>query len=89
MAQGSLKKTATPNPGKTKPSRHAKRGAITKPKTVRTAADKLQKKYTGGMVGKTEKMLAARVGHLELIDKVWKKDKKEAVKVKGGTRKFG
>ena len=61
---------------------------ISKPKQIKTRADKLTKKYTCGMVAQTEKMLGQRAGHLELIGKGRKAmDKSE--KIKGGTRKFG
>ena len=90
MAQGSVKKTAVPNPGKAgKTSRQQKRGAISKPKKSKTTADRLQKKYTSGLIGKTEKMLGERAGHLELIGKSKKTDKSGETKQKGGTRKFG
>ncbi|KAK3327781.1 hypothetical protein B0T19DRAFT_441724 [Cercophora scortea] len=92
MVQGGVKKSAAVNPGKTKPSRHVKRGAISKPKKAVTNADKTQKKYVGGMVAKTEIMLGERAGHLELIGKGRKKGAErteEFVKAKkGGSRKF-
>ena len=65
---------------------------IMKPKKqrVKTSADRLTKKFTGAMVAKTELMLGARAGHLELIGKGRKKLAADGVKAeKGGTRKFG
>lgn len=83
MAQGAIKQKAKPaSAAKAKPIKGAK---VKKPKS--TKADKLQKKYTAGMVSMTEKLLGERAGHLELIGK-GKKAKKEE-KHKGGTRKFG
>lgn len=83
MAQGTIKQKAKPAPaGKPKPTKGAK---VKKAKS--TKADKLQKKYTAGMVAKTEKLLGERAGHLELIGK-GKKAKKDE-KHKGGSRKFG
>lgn len=82
MAQGEIKQKAKPAPA----AKHKQKGAkVKKPKT--TKADKLQKKYTAGMVGMTEKLLGERAGHLELIGK-GKKAKKDD-KHKGGSRKFG
>lgn len=82
MAQGAIKQKAKPAPTKSRPTKGSK---VKKPKS--TKADKLQKKYTAGMVDKTEKLLGERAGHLELIGK-GKKAKKDE-KHKGGTRKFG
>ena len=88
-----------------KPKQQGKKaGKVTKPRKAKTTADKLQKKYTAGLVAKTEKMLGARAGHLELIggkktrgDKKDGKDGKQGKKgakpaddkQKGGSRKFG
>lgn len=82
MAQGEIKKKAAPVSTKAKPMKGQK---VKKPKS--TKADKLQKKYTSGMVTKTEALLGERAGHLELIGK-GKKGKKDE-KHKGGSRKFG
>ena len=93
MAQGAGKKSAKPNPGLTKSGPKAKKGGgIMKPQKAKnkTNADKLTKKYTAGMVAKTEQMLGARAGHLELIGKGRKKAVADGDKIqKGGTRKFG
>ncbi|KAG6359474.1 hypothetical protein INS49_012995 [Diaporthe citri] len=64
MAQGEIKKKAAPASTKAKPMKGQK---VKKPKS--TKADKLQKKYTSGMVTKTEALLGERAGHLELIGK--------------------
>lgn len=83
MAQGEIKIKAKPS-GKSKPAK----GSIAKKPKNSAKADKLRKKYTAGMVGKTEKLLGERVGHLELIGK-GKKAPKDEKKTKGGSRKFG
>lgn len=83
MAQGDIKQKAKPTATKPKPTKGAK---VKKPKAS-AKADKLRKKYTAGMVTKTEKLLGERAGHLELIGK-GKKAKKDD-KTKGGSRKFG
>lgn len=82
MAQGAIKQKVKPT-ATAKPK--AKGAKVKKPKS--TKADKLQKKYTSGMVSKTEALLGERAGHLELIGK-GKKGKKDD-KHKGGSRKFG
>lgn len=85
MAQGTIKMKAKPTATKPKV-----KGDRVKKAKASMKADKLQKKYTAGMVSKTEKLLGERAGHLELIGKgkKAKKDSKEA-KIKGGSRKFG
>ena len=82
MAQGAIKMKAKP----TAAARPKNKGDKVK-KAKSTKADKLQKKYTAGMVTKTEKLLGERAGHLELIGK-GKKASKDG-KTKGGSRKFG
>ncbi|KAK1754681.1 hypothetical protein QBC47DRAFT_384641 [Echria macrotheca] len=95
MAQGAIKKAAKPNPGLNKSGSgktQTKKG-ISKPQRAKnkSTADRLQKKYTSGMVAQTEVLLGARAGHLELIGKGRKKALADgSLKVvKGGTRKFG
>lgn len=83
MAQGVIKQKAKPSSAKPK----AIKGDKVKKQKASMKADKLRKKYTAGMVTKTEKLLGERAGHLELIGK-GKKGSKEA-KTKGGSRKFG
>ena len=88
MAQGAIKKTAKPNQGKA--GKAQKKGTVTKPRRAKTTADKMQKKYSAGLVVKTEKLLAERAGHLELIGMGKKSDKAGGgKKQKGGSRKFG
>ncbi|KAK3309033.1 uncharacterized protein B0T15DRAFT_491567 [Chaetomium strumarium] len=93
MAQGAVKKTPKPalggKGGKAAGKQQAKKSGISKPqaKKSKTTADKIQKKYTSGLVAKTEQMLGERAGHLELIGKGRKKGEEQ--KFKGGSRKFG
>ncbi|KAM7208711.1 hypothetical protein V8F20_000874 [Naviculisporaceae sp. PSN 640] len=99
MAQGALKKNATPNPGKAGRTSHGtknKAGSINKPKKAKKAStDKIHKKFTSGMVARTEAMLGEKAGHLELIGKGRKKgadkatDDKKKKLGQGGSRKFG
>ncbi len=91
MAQGAVKKTATPNPGKAGKAhskQQAKKSGVSKSKKARTTADKLVKKYTSGLIAKTEKMLGERAGHLELIGK-GNRGSKKGTTFKGGSKKFG
>lgn len=88
MAQGAVKKTAKPIAGKA--SKTQKKSGVLKQKRAKTSADKLQKKYSAGLVAKTEKLLGQRAGHLELLGKSKKGEKTTDTKnQKGGTRKFG
>ncbi|KAK0668980.1 hypothetical protein QBC41DRAFT_320676 [Cercophora samala] len=94
MAQGAIKKAPKANPGLTK-AKGSGGGAkkVNKPQKAKnnTGADKQKKKFTSGMVAKTELMLGARAGHLELIGKGRDKTKKgpASTENKGGSRKFG
>lgn len=89
MAQGAAKKTPKPNPGGKggNSKQQAKKSGVNKSKKSKTTADKIQKKYSAGMVAKTELMLGERAGHLELIGKGRKKGAEK--EFKGGSRKFG
>ncbi|KAL2264834.1 hypothetical protein VTJ83DRAFT_7344 [Remersonia thermophila] len=91
MAQGAVKKTPKPalggKGGKAASKQQAKKSGVTKVKKSKTTADKLQKKFTAGLVERTEKMLGERAGHLELIGKGRKKGGEK--EFKGGSRKFG
>jgi hypothetical protein len=89
MAQGAAKKTPKPNPGLKggNSKQQAKKSGVNKSKKSKTTADKIQKKYSAGMVAKTELMLGERAGHLELIGKGRKKGAEK--EFKGGSRKFG
>ncbi|KAH8671331.1 hypothetical protein BX600DRAFT_510012 [Xylariales sp. PMI_506] len=95
MAQGAhLKKPVSAS----KPSKPNGNGGKTK-KGARVAkskkasnADRLQKKYSAGLVAKTEKLLGERAGHLEMLGKgrtgKGGKDGKPEEKKGGGSRKF-
>jgi hypothetical protein len=88
MAQGTVKKLGKSKPGKA--NKNAKQSGVNKGRKAKTAADKLQRKFTAGMIAKTEKLLGERARHLELIGKGKKEDKKDDTKKhKGGSRKFG
>lgn len=86
MVQGAVKPSSRPKAAK---PTHSKKQAsrVTKPKKTKAAADKAHKKFTAGLTAKTEALLGERAGHLELIGKGKKADKK--VTVKGGSKKFG
>ncbi|KAL8859099.1 MAG: hypothetical protein Q9178_004362 [Gyalolechia marmorata] len=81
MAQGLLKKTAS-----TKPSASSKKpNALGPKKGARTIAPRrkklvdqkqLTKKYSAGLIRKTESSLAEKAGHLEML-RGGKKSKKE------------
>lgn len=77
MAQGQLKKTKAPA-AKTNPNRKQLGARIIKP-TKSSAALKTQqfkKKHSSGMTALTEKSLASRAGHLELL-KGGKREKRQ------------
>lgn len=117
MAQGAIKKSVKPASSSHKAKKLAvatgvngapKRGArVTKAprsaKAVKAHAttDKTMRKFTSGLIHKTEAMLGERAGHLELIGPGKKKgpdaksreqrnkDKKGKMPSTGGSRKFG
>ena len=91
MAQGAVKKGAKPvsaKGGKGAARQQAKKSGVSKSKKAKTTADKFAKKYTSGLITRTEAMLGERAGHLELIGKGNRGDKK-AAQFKGGSKKFG
>lgn len=94
MAQGAIKKNTKAAPtGKPKQQQYPRAAKVNKPQKakVNTSADRMQKKFSAGLVAKTEKLLGQRAGHLELLGtskKNAKKDEKEKP-TKGGSRKFG
>ncbi|EFR03116.1 hypothetical protein MGYG_06111 [Nannizzia gypsea CBS 118893] len=76
MAQGAIKKskpTQAKKPTSLGPKRGAKTIAPKKAKLIKQ--QKLVKKLTSGLTGKTERLLAEKAGHLELL-KGTRKDKK-------------
>ncbi|EQK99141.1 hypothetical protein G6O67_004369 [Ophiocordyceps sinensis] len=86
MVQGAFKPSTRTKAAK---PTHSKKQAskVAKPKTNKTSVDKVHKKFTSGLTAKTEALLGERAGHLELIGKGKKADKK--VTIKGGSKKFG
>ncbi len=94
MAQGAVEKSVKPAFG-SKSKQHAPKrdGRVAKPqKAKKTSTTKIAKKFSSGLIGKTEAMLGERAGHLELIGKGRNKKGGKtdaAAKTKGGTRKFG
>ncbi|PHH59978.1 hypothetical protein CDD81_2337 [Ophiocordyceps australis] len=86
MAQGAVKQSSGP---KTSKATHSKKQAsrVAKPKKAKAGVDKAHRKFTAGLTAKTEALLGERAGHLELIGKGKKADKKATVK--GGSKKFG
>lgn len=88
MAQGTIKMSGKPKAAKVV---HSKRQASKVSKsgtTKQQRQDKMLKKFTSGLAGRTEALLGERAGHLELIGP-GKKGKKKGLTVKGGTKKFG
>ncbi|RMZ68478.1 ribosomal s25 [Pyrenophora seminiperda CCB06] len=81
MAQGAVKKSKAAAPKK--PTQRVQRGArVIKPKkTSIITQNKIKHKSSSGLVGQTEKLLAQKAGHLEML-KGGKRDKKE-----GGDKK--
>ncbi|KAF1916600.1 hypothetical protein BDU57DRAFT_516806 [Ampelomyces quisqualis] len=81
MAQGAVKTKS--KPAAPKKQKGAKPGArVVKPKkSSLISQNKIKKKSAAGLVGQTEKLLAEKAGHLEML-KGGKRDKKEAKKTK-------
>ncbi|KIW11546.1 hypothetical protein PV08_10847 [Exophiala spinifera] len=79
MAQGLLKKSSSKT---AKPSASSKsagvtkkgRGTITPKKAKLVKQAKINKKFTAGLTAKTEAMLGARAGHLEMLGQGRKKN---------------
>jgi len=71
-----------------RPTQRVQRGArVIKPKkTSIITQNKIKHKSSSGLVGQTEKLLAQKAGHLEML-KGGKRDKKEAGKKEGGDKK--
>jgi len=93
MAQGTTKLKPRPGaPAKKPHTKKQQRNAVSKTKPQKaktTAARKATKKFTSGLVARTEQLLGERAGHLELIGKGKKTEAGERVGGKGGSRKFG
>lgn len=92
MAQGTIKaKAFAKKPVKPNPAKTRKGARVAKPKNA-TSSEKIQKKYSAGLVTKTERVLGERAGHLEVIGKGRDrtgKNKDAAAAAKGGSKKFG
>lgn len=89
MAQGAIKQKApAAKPSKPNPSKTKKGARVAKPKKA-SSADKIQKKYSSGLVAKTEKLLGERAGHLEMIGKGRDRTVGAKKEIKGGSKKFG
>ncbi|KYK60320.1 putative protein family UPF0390 [Drechmeria coniospora] len=86
MVQGAIKSSTR---AKAPKATHSKRqvAKVAKPKTNKAGVDKAHKKFTSGLIAKTEALLGERAGHLELIGKGKKGSKKATIK--GGSKKFG
>ncbi len=91
MAQGLLKKSSKPASTKPTSAGITKKGARTvaprKAKLARQA--KLNKKFTAGLTAKTEIMLGAKAGHLEMLGQGKKKGKEGVKKGKDEGKKGG
>lgn len=88
MAQGSFKMSSKAKAPKAVHSKRQASKKVTKSKTkAGQAVDKTHKKFTSGLTAKTEALLGERVGHLELIGKGKKADKK--LGITAGSKKFG
>ncbi|KAL2012996.1 hypothetical protein VTN00DRAFT_521 [Thermoascus crustaceus] len=91
MAQGEIKKkpaaSSSKRPTALGPKRGARQIAPKKPALVKQA--KMTKKLSAGLIAKTERSLAERAGHLELLAGGKKDKKKENGKNndKGGNNK--
>ncbi|GIK02250.1 hypothetical protein Aspvir_006299 [Aspergillus viridinutans] len=87
MAQGPLKKTK-PSTAKRPTALAPKRGPrqIAPKKATLIKQQKITKKLTAGLTAKTERSLAQRAGHLELLAGGKKDKKTEKGKEKGGKK---
>ncbi|EXJ73628.1 uncharacterized protein A1O5_03390 [Cladophialophora psammophila CBS 110553] len=86
MAQGQVKKSSNPSSNKLSTSGGiTKKGSrtITPKKAKLLKQAKINKKYTAGLTAKTEAMLGARAGHLEMLGQARKKDGAAAGNSKG------
>ncbi|KAJ5625867.1 hypothetical protein N7510_002176 [Penicillium lagena] len=89
MAQGIIKKTTKPSAGPRRPpSKTTKPGPrqVAPKKISLIKQNKLNKKISSGLVAKTERTLAQKAGHLEILAG-GKKSKAKAGDNKGGQKK--
>ncbi|KAL2891785.1 putative kinetochore protein [Ceratocystis lukuohia] len=90
MAQGAIKKvSARPPPKANKATKKGAAAKTSKPKKLKTSHEKLQRKFAGALVAKTEKLLGERARHLEMIGKGKKTAPEDRLNAKGGSKKFG
>ncbi|KAF2002038.1 hypothetical protein P154DRAFT_378646, partial [Amniculicola lignicola CBS 123094] len=76
MAQGTVKKSSKPSSKKPTTFGPKRGNRVIKPKNPRLIAQtKIKTKRAAGLSGNTEKLLAGKAGHLELL-KGGKRDKK-------------
>ncbi|KAK3062985.1 hypothetical protein LTS18_002983 [Coniosporium uncinatum] len=87
MAQGAVKKASKPTGVSKKPSQKVQRGnKVIAPKKAKLIQQKkLVKKHTSGLTALTEKNLAEKAGHLEML----KGGKKDRLEKEGKERKKG
>ncbi|MBE7179690.1 MAG: DUF2462 domain-containing protein [Terriglobus roseus] len=84
MAQGQIKRPAKTGPSSKKSSSQTPKHRVIKPKKAKLIQQrKLIRKHTSGLTAMTEKNLAQRAGHLEILAG-GKKDSKGDGKKKGG-----
>lgn len=89
MAQGPVKAKATA-PKQAKKSKPANKSKVSKKgKRAGIENSRVTKKFTAALVGRTEKLLGERAGHLELVGKGKKTEEGERVSGKGGTKRYG
>ncbi|KAI4952422.1 hypothetical protein J4E91_002892 [Alternaria rosae] len=82
MAQGAIKKTKAAPPKKSSVARKQTGTRVIKPKKASIITqNKIKHKSSSGLVGHTEKMLAQKAGHLEIL-KGGKRDKRDSAEKK-------
>ncbi|KAI9847704.1 MAG: hypothetical protein M1837_001952 [Sclerophora amabilis] len=69
MAQGTVKKSKVSKPVSRRPALGAKKGArsIAPKKATLVKQKKITKKHSAGLITKTERNLADKAGHLEML----------------------
>ncbi|KAL5117138.1 hypothetical protein ACEQ8H_004963 [Pleosporales sp. CAS-2024a] len=81
MAQGAIKTKSKPAAPKKKQQTRPGARVIKPKKASLLQQHKIKHKSSAGLIGQTEKLMAEKAGHLELL-KGGKKDKKEPKKTK-------
>ncbi|KAF1940129.1 hypothetical protein EJ02DRAFT_456305 [Clathrospora elynae] len=90
MAQGAVKKTKGAAPRKASRTGPKPGARVIKPKkTSIITSNKIKHQSSSGLIGQTEKLLAQKAGHLEMLKggKGDKKDKRDGGGKKGDTMK--